>query len=228
MKHFVLWILIAFSSPSLGGPPRNFGVVINNDTYQIYRSGKLGKHGLKKLANYLYKEGLPFPKTIVYMNKQGYAFPFYFAIQEYKEQERYGFTFYHPFGKLRTYLDGQDPYQPTDVIDRSLYLGHVGRKYFDYGDGKVAGGVETLLLNLVIILEPVNQPVLFHCFGGFHRTGIVAMLIRYMQGWEEKDIIAEYHKYNPSFPREKNIDFVKAFSQDERFLELKRIYHLGN
>ena len=61
-----------------------FGVVVNNEDYQIYRSMKLGRRGLKKLKKHLKEEGLPFPKTIIHMNNSGYRFPLYFAVQEYE------------------------------------------------------------------------------------------------------------------------------------------------
>lgn len=202
----------------------NIGVLVNNERYKIYRSAELGLDGLPYLVDYLEKRDLPFPKTIIHMNHQGYAFPLYFAIHEYKAQAKYGFNYYHPFGDLRTYLDGEDPYHPTDIIDKFRILGPIGRRYFNYGDGKVAGGIDALLKILGLILDAEKQPVLFHCYGGIHRTGMIAMLVRYLQGWDEKRIVNEYHVFNPVLPREKNIDFVQRFSKDPRFLSLKDRY----
>jgi hypothetical protein len=45
----------------------NFGVVIQNDDYTIYRSAHLGKVGMRHLSKYLDRHELPFPKTIIYM-----------------------------------------------------------------------------------------------------------------------------------------------------------------
>lgn len=205
---------------------RNFGVLAAKDPYFIYRSCELGKAGLSELKQHLVNAGLPFPKTIIYMNAEGYALPLYYAIDEWKAQEQYGFKFYHPFGSVRTYLDGQDPYHPTDVIDKFRYLGMVGRRYFNLGDGEITGGIEQLFTILNLIVDPENQPVLFHCMGGFHRTGIVAMLIRVLQGMAWKDLIQEYHHFNPLFPREKNIDFVERFASDIRFLQLWQKYKI--
>lgn len=202
----------------------NIGVVVNNSKYKIYRSAELGSDGLPYLENYLEKRNLPFPKTIIHMNHQGYAFPIYFAIHEYKAQQKYGYKYHHPFGPIRTYLDGENPYKPTDVIDKGSILGLVGRRYFKYGDGKIAGGIDALTKILELVLDLKNQPVLFHCFGGFHRTGMVGMLIRYMQGWDEKRIFAEYHVYNPVFSRDKNIEFVQKFTKDDRFLTIRDKY----
>lgn len=206
----------------------NLGVLADKAPYFIYRSSELGKHGLKMVKEQLDEKGLPFPKTIVYMNADGYAFPLYFAIDEYKAQEQYGFTFYHSFGIPRTYLDGEDPYFPTDMIDKGRHLGPIGRRYFKYGDGKITGGINNLLVILNLVLDPKNQPVLFHCLGGIHRTGMVAMLVRVVQGclsWQE--IVAEYHEFNPMLPREKNIKFVERFIRDPRFIAIKEKYGSG-
>ena len=204
--------------------PRNFGVVEFSDKHQIYRSAYLGKKGLAELAVHLEKENLPFPKTIVYMNKPGYAFPFYFALEEYEAQEKYGFSFYHSFGEPRTYLDGHNPYEPTDKIDRHLYLGLKAKKYFGFGDGEITGGVDNLLKIVELIIDPKNQPVLFHCFGGFHRTGMVAMIMRHMQGWSWEGIEYEYRMFNPHFPRQENIAFVRKFVNDPSYLDLAHKY----
>ena len=198
----------------------NFGILAAKEPYFIYRSAELGSEGLKQMKVLLDGLDLPFPKTIIYMNAEGYAFPLYFAIQEWKAQAEYDFKYYHPFGDPRTYLDGVDPYKATDNIDKAKYLGVVGRRYFQRGNGQIIGGISNLVTILKLILDPANQPVLFHCLGGFHRTGMVAMLIRVIQGMTWGDIIEEYHKFNPLFPRQKNIDFVNRFADDRRFIEL--------
>lgn len=198
---------------------RNFGIVSATQRYHIYRSAELGKRGLSELYDELEAANMPFPKTIVYMNAEGYSFPLYFAIDEWKLQSEYGYRFFHPFGFPRTYLDGYDPYHPTDVIDKLRYLGPVGRKYFDLGDGTIQGGIDTLTWILELILDPKNQPVLFHCLGGMHRTGMVAMLIRFMQKMPWERIVSEYHAFNP-FPRKENIEFVSEFIKDPHYLKL--------
>lgn len=219
----------------------NLGIVIKNPTYTIYRSSALGKRSMRHLSNYLEDHDLPFPKTIIYMNSAGYAFPLYFAIDEYKASlaETYGpFDFFHPFGELRTYVDGQNPYYPTDFIDTSLYLGPVGRRYFSYHDTGIAGGIESFMDVMNLILDPERQPVLFHCFGGMHRTGMAALVLRYIQGGRWIDgpktkshnmyltpAEYEYTKFNPIFFRKHNLEFIREFIHDPRFLELKEKYH---
>lgn len=203
---------------------RNFGIVSATERYQIYRSAELGSHGLAELKEALDQANLPFPKTIIYMNSAGYAFPLYFALEEYKAQEEYGFRFFHPFGTPRTYVDGYNPYHPTDVIDKRTILGHFARKYFAYGDGNVCGGVEAVILILNLILDPSNQPVLFHCLGGMNRTGMIAMIIRYMQKMPWDKILAEYHQHAKPFARQENIDFVLEFIKSPAFMKLCDVY----
>ena len=218
----------------------NFGVVVENDNYTIYRSSSLGKLGLKYISKYLDKHDMAFPKTIIYMNKQGYSFPLYYAIEEYKYSlsGKYGeFEFFHPFSELRTYVDGENPYEANEDIDTAITLGPIGRRYFELRDDGVDGGVETVLNILKLILDTNRQPVLFHCMGGLHRTGMIGMSLRYMQGgfWvdgpkteahgmELNPAEYEYYKYNPVLFREVNIQFIRKFSRDPRFLELKKEY----
>jgi len=218
----------------------NFGVVVQNDNYTIYRSAMLGKQGLKHLSNYLEVHNMPFPKTIIYMNKQGYSFPLYFAIEEYKASlsGKYGeFEYFHPFSEYRTYVDGQNPYEAKEDIDTDLTLGPIGKRYFHLFDDGIDGGVETVINILKLIVDTERQPVLFHCLGGLHRTGMIGMSVRYLQGgyWvdgpktevqgiELNPAEYEYFKYNPLIFRPNNIKFIRKFTQDPRFLELKEKY----
>lgn len=218
----------------------NFGVVVHNQDYQIYRSGKLGKWGLKYLESHLEEEGLSAPNTIVYMNRSGYVFPTYFAIKqyEYSLSGKYGFfEFFHSFGELRTYVDGHNPYFPEKDIDSRAILGPRGQKYFEFKDDGIDGGMDAFMAVMDLVLDPARQPVLFHCFGGMHRTGMVGMALRYIQGgyWTEGPLVdkhgfmlnpaeQEYLLYNPVFFREGNIKFIRQFRSDPRFLDLKDRY----
>ena len=208
-----------------------------NSKFQIYRSGALGKRGLRKVKSYLQKRSMLFPKTIIYMNKAGYKFPFYYALDEYHLQKKYGFKFYHSFGLLRTYLDGRDPYHPETDIDKKNPLGRRARRIFPIRDDGLDGGTDSLKRILSLILDPDNQPVLFHCQGGRHRTGMIAMLIRYLQGgwWltgEKKKRYGitlnpaqfEYYRFNHLMFRKSNIEFVEKFVQEEYFNNLKEVY----
>jgi hypothetical protein len=214
-----------------------FGVLVSNDKYQIYRSSLLGEDGLKKLDKHLIKNDLLFPNTIIYMNYAGYEFPFYFALDEYELQGYYGYELFHSFGTPKTYLEGYDPYNPQDDIDKKNALGRKAKKLFEPKEDGLDGDVDDFFLILNMVLDPKRQPVLFHCFGGRHRTGMIAMAIRYLQGgyWldgpkrKEKGMWlnpaqSEYYEFNHTFFREENIKFIERVSQDLRFIKLKSRY----
>ena len=124
---------------------------------------KVRNKGLKKLHKYLNSKDLERPKTIIYMNKHGYKMPFLFALNEYYLQGDYGFKFYHSFGLHRTYLDGHNPYMPKDDIDKEDKLGSEAKDLFELLDDGLDGDVDDLVRILEIVLNPDNQPVLFHC-----------------------------------------------------------------
>ena len=211
------------------------GIVVNNDHFKIYRSKNLGTRGLKKVKSYFEKHSMLFPKVVINMNFWGYKFPSYSALEEYELQNKYGFKFYHTYGKsIRTYLDGYNPYNPTRDVDTTKFLGSKARRYFELRDDGVDGGVDTFFSIMDLVLSKENQPVLFHCFGGRHRTGMVAMAIRYLQGgyWvdgpkkEAKGMMLnpaqyEYYKFNRSLFRKENIEFIEKIHKDPRFVELK-------
>ena len=228
--------------------PLNFGLLVNNSKHKIYRSERLGSSGLKELKEYLQKKRLPFPKTILHMNRHGFKkkFPFFerFAIEEFKLQKKYAFNFYHGFKySYRTYLHGENPYEPDEDIDGTKYLGKDGRKYFGIiKDNKKDGGIDAFMRIMHLILKS-DEPVLFHCTGGRHRTGIVAMAIRYLQGdqWifgKKREVKVgffgkkmrlnpaqyEYYLHNKRQFREENIRFIEEFYNDPLFGELEEAY----
>ncbi len=223
----------------------NFGVLVQNEKYQIYRSEKLGEDGLETVQNYFKKRNWDFPKTIIYMNDEGYE-PFYeFAVEEAKLQKKYGYQFYHSFGyQHRTYLDGYNPYNPQDDIDdrffTSLIIENFGPTPPDQV-GQVDGDMDSLMRIMNLILDPKNQPVLFHCWGGRHRTGMVAMIIRQIQGgiWSKSEHQVtfksgrkmtldrskfEYTLHNAEKIRIANFHFMDRFLQDDRFLQMRQKY----
>ncbi len=218
----------------------NFGVVLNSKKYQIYRSSSLGTDGVRELWNYLKANKLPTPKTIIYMNDEGYKVRFTsedFALQEYAIQEEFGFKMYHSFDyKNRTYLDGHDPYRPSEDIDLKNNLSSAAIKLFgsDPKDG-VDGGINSFKNILNISLDPVNQPVLIHCLGGKHRTGMVAMAIMHIQSDKASDIVkndsliksraeVEYEKYAGSSVRSENIYFIRKFIKSDDFVSYVNKY----
>ncbi|MCB9229511.1 MAG: tyrosine-protein phosphatase [Deltaproteobacteria bacterium] len=228
--------------------PLNFGVLINNEAHTIYRSAHLGTSELKKLWSYMKSRQLPTPEIVIHMNRHGFRrkFPMFshFALQEYELSTDYGYEFYHAFHyPYRTYLDGEDPYNPTKNIDSSGYLGSRARDYFgEINDPEKDGGIEDFMRIMHLILSS-QEPVLFHCTGGRHRTGIVGLTIRYLQGGEwingkkrkvTVNILGptlklnpaqyEYYLHNKTLFRMKNINFIEKFQHDPRFMELQYLY----
>lgn len=217
----------------------NFGQVVKNESFTIYRSGRLGKKGIDFLyQDYLKKNSLPLPKTVIYMNDEGYndrlidiymtkGDPF-FAIDQFNLQSTYNYKFYHSYDYAhRTYLDGKNPAQPEKDIDRSGNLSKDAIKMFG-GDPKdgLDGGVEAFYRILDLVLDQANGPVLFHCNGGFHRTGMIALALRYIQGGKWLEVPAgqklnnaqlEYNYYNVDFRRAENLAFIESISKSDKF-----------
>lgn len=209
----------------------NFGVVKMNSTYQIYRSEMLGSEGLKAVSEGLRLNNLPFPKTIVYMNINGYSNNDLRAMEEFREREFYNYSFFHSFlYNYRTYLDGKNPYEPKEDIDARNYLGDEAKEEFGVVSDKTPdGGVDAFARILDVVLDPSKQPVLIHCLGGRHRTGMTALALRYIEGGEwlkgshsvrlppyTKSVTLnnaqyEYYKHNTLMFRFDNLKFIDTF-----------------
>ncbi|MBT3984384.1 MAG: hypothetical protein HOE90_23715 [Bacteriovoracaceae bacterium] len=234
----------------------NFGLVVNNKHYQIYRSGMLGTSRLLMLKSFLKTQKLAFPKTVIYMNKTGYNGPKdttpkilnrLFALEEYIQKSTYKYEYYHSFSPVsRTYLDGFNPYAPREDIDASGYLGVKALGFFGkISDGKKDGSVDDFVRIMNLVLKPHSGPTLFHCHGGMHRTGMVGLAIRYLQGghWltgPKKTVYAlnktkvlkltlnpaqyEYYTHNRFIFRVENLKFIEKFSKDPRFKKLDALY----
>lgn len=239
-----LFFALALSLPALSlpepqlskGGPRNFGLLVNNSYYQIYRSAALGRSGLHDLEKHLKKEGLPFPKTIIYMNHDGYKKTRLrsklFALEELEASKDYGFEYFHSFRRdYSTYLDTYDPSNPKKDVNKRKYIDEILPEMQIFGDMDAFYRVLDLVLNS-------EQPVLFHCTGGHHRTGMVALAIRYLQGgaWREGKYIGplrrqylnkaqyEYYKHNTVQFESRNLDFIEAWAQTAAFGEYFRLY----
>ncbi len=60
-------------------------------------------------------------------------------------------------------------------------------------DGQIAP--RAIRRALKLLMRPELWPVLLHCDGGRHRTGIVTAALRHAQGWTLEDALAEYDRY---------------------------------
>ena len=239
MLQIIIFFLGLLITSAVTAAPHNFGLLVHNSRHTIYRSAELGKSGLEKLTGWLASEGLPFPEVIVSMNHDGYRylppFPSHYAIEEYEQAASYGYAFYHAFGyAYRTYLDGENPERPSHNIDRAIYITPAYRAVFGFHDeGKPTGGMDAFYRVLDLVLG-TDKPVLFHCTGGMHRTGMVALAIRYIQGgaWLTGDYTRrhfnaaqfEYYQHNRVLIRQANLDFVERWSHSAEFEAYRKRY----
>lgn len=259
-----------FSANHFHYPKYNFGVVVNNDRHRIYRSKALGERGTRELFGFLRGKRLPTPNLVIFMNKQGYKQPSnlngglygvgispriedgVFAFEESQIFSKFGafrqVSFFHPLNSS-VYLSGQDVVNDDLAFPIDDYVDHDIKKYFESqirtsGIGQnIIGKKENFYFILKLVLES-RDPVLFHCTGGRHRTGMIGMAIRYMQGghWtvpfrqEIKVKIPnidhlvglrnlaeiEYYLHNKDMLREKNLQSLRTLSQEKRSKELAK------
>jgi hypothetical protein len=166
-------------------------------------------------------------------------------------------TFFHPLasdeGSANTYLDGKNPFgEETEVIKVDEILSLKSKEYYDkkgikYQDRVLKGDKESFYNILDILLTKSGGCGLFHCKGGLHRTGMIALALRNLEGgiWTQKFIIPikikgyyngiissdyvlenlaeyEYLTHNEKNFRIQNILAMREISKDPRFLELKK------
>lgn len=264
-----------FSTNQFPYPKYNFGVVVNNKRHRLYRSKALGELGTRDLFAFLEKKGLASPNLVIFMNKQGYKQPSnlngglygigisrriedsVFAFEESQLFSKYGafpeVSFFHPLNSS-VYLSGQDvvhddlAFPIHDYVDQDIHT-------FFQAQIRTAGIGNSILAkkdNFYFILKLVlesRDPVLFHCTGGRHRTGMIAMAIRYMQDpegnfWTKpfrqeikvkvrgiKHLVGlrnlaeiEYYLHNKDFLRENNLRSLRTISLETRFKKFAKKY----
>lgn len=299
-RSFSFLIFLFISTVSFAEPPRvelkpeltskkafpsdelNFGVLVYNDYFKIYRSGGLGAAGLRVLKDHLSQNKIQLPSKIVYLNSFGFVQQ---APKSWRETKRFtleglqrlyeyakvkisGSVIYHAgsFASEQEALSNADssvtglfPFQFVHGGNQNVYLsggnplnGLLEPMVFRGPNGEVIdrkGGRESLYQILKEILVHEGT-VLFHCKGGFHRTGMTGLMIRYLQGGQWTDLeptpetriqmagkiavpgqskvevgnLAEYEYllHNPSEFRKKNWKAMRLLAEDERFQCLKR------
>ncbi len=240
-----------------------FGVLVNNENFHIYRSKALGESGFYRLRSHLFEHHLPLPKLVVYTNKDGYrkktivhqmqrfshAFNNFsdFAYQEAIVFSEQGIEYRHPLN-ASVFLAGHNLLHTQDRVSWREALSEVSRFYFvDLLSRLKHRPFESKQENIYNVLELIlqNKDVLFHCTGGIHRTGMVSMAIRYLQGgpwtWpfpypvvvfsgkglrEELHNHAEleYFLHNRDRFRRDNLNAIRELAEQERFKNLVVTY----
>ncbi len=257
-KYFHRYSSMEFALPSL-----RFGVLINNANYHIYRSKALGKSGFDALQDHLIRNDLPLPQVVIFTNKDGYKKrPFVhqinrfthaynnlsdFVLQEALLYRDLGIQFFHPLN-AEVFLPGHDPFLIQDELSWESQLSDASLFFFVDLLERLKfkpfySKTDNFFNVLNLILE--NKSVLFHCTGGIHRTGMISMALRLIQGgswiWEFPFPIVvfpggkrvelynhaqvEYYLHNSHRYRPENILAVqKAFIEDPRFPQLVAKY----
>ncbi|NRA47329.1 MAG: tyrosine-protein phosphatase [Oligoflexales bacterium] len=258
-----------FSKTCYSYDPLNFGVVLNNKHHKIYRSRALGERGVEELFKFLKQSKLELPSTVVFMNKEGYktniigtwASPITHVLNGmtpfvYEQARLFAksgkfpeIDFYHPLNS-HVFLSGQDPLNdivshPLSTIAEPEILDYFEEEINDNGLKNIIASRSSFLNTLELVLGG-KGPVLFHCTGGLHRTGMVALAIRYLQGgnWVKSfkrpievkiglrgktSLLSnlaevEYYLHNSWRFRSKNLKAIRSFSETEQFKALQKRY----
>ena len=177
----------------------NFSVVLEG---MVYRSGKLGKEGMKRVFSALERAASPAPKSIASIHVMGYGGPGgSYNLEEMTECKRKGLKFlhsYHHDPAMTVYMDGTDPshidehdpdhgniyrhrtvmaFIPDPAVRSSLKVGEGLQK------GRVLRGDTMDFLHSVENMVDAPWPLLIHCKGGRHKTGMFSLVFEYL-AWQ--------------------------------------------
>ena len=173
---------------------------LSGNGHQIMGAGALGKEGLAELVDYLAKENMQPLKTVLFIHKEGFKNTeesSAFALEELAYCSDHDMTFLHPFNKQKSlYIDGLNPLN-VKAKDAMVDLSQYFEEGSDLDDPPhafdLSGGVNALLDTLSIALNKSMQPVLIHCRAGRHRTAMIQMVLRYLEGGQWTDAKKSYY-----------------------------------
>ena len=229
----------------------NFGVIWEG---MIYRSAKLGAEGIGTVFHQLKKFGQATPQSIASLHVMGFGGPGgSYNLEEIEACENRGVTFlhsYHPDPFLTVYMDGTNP-ASIDINDPhhgNIYKRETLKKYIPEKKNREKLGIrQSLLKERVVIgdtmdfLQTIENlidapwPLLIHCKGGRHKTGMIAMIFEYLafkqsMNEEHSKIVTvsdvtkgvflkrfslrpaevNYAEYNSNVYRHQNIKFIRG------------------
>ena len=195
----------------------NFGVVLDG---MIYRSGKLGRAGMRQVIKILEDDDQPPPMSIASIHVMGFGGSGgTYNLEELEESQARGITFlhsYHPDPKLTVYMDGTDPskiveddphhgniYDPKTVakflpdkkvrekllIDKSMEKNRI-----------ILGDTQDFFQSIENMID-APWPLLIHCKGGRHKTGMFSLVFEYL-AWQSS--LDQQYGGNVSVPAYKN------------------------
>ena len=168
--------------------------------HQIMGSGALGHDGIEDISHYLANKGMQPLKTIIYIHKEGFQATEdegAFAQEEMAYCAKNKINFLHPFlGTHKLYIDGLNPFHipPKESDAESRQDQQTGYDFIDESMDSIdlSGSTEAIYEALSLALNKHLQPVLIHCRAGRHRTGIIQMILRYLEGGQWTDSSKKY------------------------------------
>ena len=195
----------------------NFSVVLDG---MIYRSSLLGKKGMQEMWHTLKKEGVPRPNSIASIHVMGFGgVGGTYNLEELEESKKKGLTFlhsYHYSKHLTVYMDGTDPSKivENDPHHGNIYTQETVNKFIpdeniqqmlkidqSLAEGRYLSGDTEDFLQSVENMIDAPWPILIHCKGGRHKTGMFAMIFEYLA--YKASMKAEYSE-EVSIPAYKN------------------------
>ena len=253
-----------FSSKCSAYEPLNFGVLVHNEHHKIYRSQALGRDGIDLLFDFLDQKQMARPTTVIFMNRHGYRYfippenlrtwgPKFYRVHAFAYEQELAFSqggkypnvsFFHPLNS-NTYLSGRDPLNdlvsyPINLIADSDIAEFFQNKYPQIHEVR---SLRSNFFHILNIILNANEPVLFHCTGGLHRTGMISLAIRTLQGnlWTKpfkKPLVIqtgilnhdfelrnlaelEYYLHNPYRFRRGNIYSMRELTKYQEFRNLQ-------
>jgi hypothetical protein len=174
----------------------NFAVVLEG---MVYRSKMLGRDGIDELSQELQRANQPAIKSIASIHVMGFGgLGGDYNLQEISEAKARGITFLHTYAydkSLTVYMDGTDPSKiiETDPDHGNIYdLATVTRFIPDptvrsalgvdrsIAEKRVVMGDTHDFLQSIINMIDAPWPLLIHCKGGRHKTGMFALILEYL------------------------------------------------
>jgi hypothetical protein len=174
----------------------NFAVVLEG---LVYRSKNLGRNGIDELSKELHEANFPAIKSIASIHVMGFGgVGGDYNLQEIATAKARGITFLHTYAydkNLMVYMDGTDPSKiiETDPDHGNIYEPDTVNKFIPDAGVRRQLGVDRSMAEKRVVLGDTKDflqslsnmidapwPLLIHCKGGRHKTGMFSLIIEYL------------------------------------------------